>query len=239
MPSYGLGLFYLSPFSWVVRSLVLNEFNSSPYDAAIAGPGSPRKGTYYLDLCEETPCLPRHLQKYTCYVFVPTPPAVGFQSSDGWMYGGVVILGVGYYLLFGLVLTAYTLWLTRHRASVGTKRLLDDENAATGVTRRGHGDASSPVATPAAVSRGVSLVNGDSATAIELSPVKSARSLPAPSSPAAPAALPFTPATLAFNDVNYDVVLPDKTTRRLLRGVTGTARPGTMTALMGASGAGA
>jgi hypothetical protein len=29
IPSYGLGLFYLSPFSWVVRSLVLNEFTSS------------------------------------------------------------------------------------------------------------------------------------------------------------------------------------------------------------------
>lgn len=28
LPSYGLGLFYLSPFSWSVRSIALNEFGS-------------------------------------------------------------------------------------------------------------------------------------------------------------------------------------------------------------------
>lgn len=54
-------------------------------------------------------------------------------------------------------------------------------------------------------------------------------------------ALAFTPVSLTFKDITYDVQLPRKLgggKRRLLRGVSGYSAPGTMTALMGASGAG-
>jgi ABC-type multidrug transport system ATPase subunit/ABC-type multidrug transport system permease subunit len=57
----------------------------------------------------------------------------------------------------------------------------------------------------------------------------------------AASALPFAPASLAFSGICYDVPLPRKAgggTRRLLRGVSGYARPGTLTLLMGSSGAG-
>jgi ABC-type bacteriocin/lantibiotic exporter with double-glycine peptidase domain len=55
---------------------------------------------------------------------------------------------------------------------------------------------------------------------------------------------PFSPLHLfplppLLQDVTYDVVpSQSKTSIRLLRGVTGIARPGRLTALMGASGAG-
>ena len=53
------------------------------------------------------------------------------------------------------------------------------------------------------------------------------------------ATLSFIPATLTFRNISYDVTHSQtKKTVRLLRGITGLARPGTMTALMGASGAG-
>jgi len=58
------------------------------------------------------------------------------------------------------------------------------------------------------------------------------------------APMPFTPCTLAWENVCYDVDIPGKRGPeaklglRLLEGVNGFARPGTMTALMGSSGAG-
>ena len=53
-------------------------------------------------------------------------------------------------------------------------------------------------------------------------------------------ALPFTPATLAWSSLNYSIPLPDGSggQRVLLSNVSGFSLPGTMTALMGASGAG-
>ena len=48
----------------------------------------------------------------------------------------------------------------------------------------------------------------------------------------------FTPVILAFKDITYDVQLPSKEWRRLLRGICGIASPGRLTALMGISGSG-
>jgi hypothetical protein len=50
--------------------------------------------------------------------------------------------------------------------------------------------------------------------------------------------LPFTPVTLAWEDLNYSVTLPDGSERVLLHSVSGFGVPKEMTALMGASGAG-
>lgn len=50
----------------------------------------------------------------------------------------------------------------------------------------------------------------------------------------------FEPVTLAFKDLKYFVPNPDGTSSELelLKGVSGVFRPGVLTALMGASGAG-
>ncbi len=52
------------------------------------------------------------------------------------------------------------------------------------------------------------------------------------------AELPYDPVSFAFKDIWYSVTLPNKEELDLLRGVSGYFEPGTMTALMGASGAG-
>jgi ABC-type nitrate/sulfonate/bicarbonate transport system ATPase subunit len=52
------------------------------------------------------------------------------------------------------------------------------------------------------------------------------------------ASMPFTPVALSFQNMSYSVSMPDKSTRKLLNDITGYALPGTMTALMGSSGAG-
>lgn len=58
--------------------------------------------------------------------------------------------------------------------------------------------------------------------------------------------LPFTPLSIAFNDIRYSVDMPSEMKARgvaedrllLLKGVSGAFRPGVLTALMGVSGAG-
>jgi ABC-type multidrug transport system ATPase subunit len=55
---------------------------------------------------------------------------------------------------------------------------------------------------------------------------------------ASSSSLPFSPGTLTFEGISYSVTLPDKSSKTLLRGISGFATPGAMTALMGASGAG-
>ena len=50
-------------------------------------------------------------------------------------------------------------------------------------------------------------------------------------------ALPFTPVTLSWENLNYSVTLPSGQERVLLRDISGFGVPGQMTALMGASGA--
>jgi hypothetical protein len=63
----------------------------------------------------------------------------------------------------------------------------------------------------------------------------------APHNLAASSALPFTPASMCFTNLKYTVNLPRNMgggSRTLLQGVNGYATPGTVTFLMGASGAG-
>ena len=50
--------------------------------------------------------------------------------------------------------------------------------------------------------------------------------------------LPFEPITLTFNDLHYYVPKPGGGELELLKGIYGVFRPGVLTALMGASGAG-
>ena len=59
------------------------------------------------------------------------------------------------------------------------------------------------------------------------------------------AGLPFTPVSLAWRDINYYVTIvtgkgkkKTKVDKQLLKGINGFAQPGTLTALMGSSGAG-
>lgn len=170
----------------------------------------------------------------------------GFLNSDGYKYGGPVLLGVGYYLLFGLVLSSLMIWRSRNWAIPGTRRVDIAEHL---LQRRNKvADAPSPVNTPIPISPTPSVVPEDdesvspvpaSASAVVAIPPEAARPESLATSHSIASSLPFTPATLAFEGITYDIVHSEtKATVRLLNGVTGLARPGRMTALMGASGAG-
>ena len=53
--------------------------------------------------------------------------------------------------------------------------------------------------------------------------------------------LPFTSATLVFRNISFSVMVNEdgqRVPKTLLRGISGYAKPGTLTALMGATGAG-
>ena len=44
-------IYWISPFSWSIRSVALNEFNAPSYDYLInTGSGMVRAGTYYLEV---------------------------------------------------------------------------------------------------------------------------------------------------------------------------------------------
>ena len=175
---------------------------------------------------------------YNCFI-----ENFGFEKNDGYKYGGPVLLGIGYYLLFGVILTSIVLWRSRNWAIPGTRRV----NIAEHLLMR-HAKTSGAVDTPIAISPTPSVAPDSEDT----SSVPTAREvvIPVPSQGAGQSGLvanrevisglAFTPAVLAFENITYDIVHSEsKTTLRLLRGVTGLARPGEMMALMGASGAGA
>jgi len=66
-----------------------------------------------------------------------------------------------------------------------------------------------------------------------------ALSMPPPLSPPQSTVLPFTPVTLAFKGLSFSVGAADGgEEKHLLRNINGFVAPGTLTALMGASGAG-
>ena len=183
--------FYLSPFSWAVRSMADSEFRDERYGAA---------GAIY-------------------------DAVFGLQDSDAWMYSGPWALLGAYYLFAGLVLCSAALSLLPPAAPKGTMRL--SEYAAARAGHAAGGDAAgsprgSPQGSPATSKR----IDADSPTSS------------APASAAA-TALAFRRVTLAWSEVEYDVFNPrTKSSIQLLHSVSGVAVPGTLTALMGASGAG-
>jgi hypothetical protein len=63
-------VYWLSPFSWAIRSLALNEFNAPSYDfnvTTMTG-GQARAGTFYLEVNR----LPRFAPSITAYTRLHT-----------------------------------------------------------------------------------------------------------------------------------------------------------------------
>jgi ABC-type multidrug transport system ATPase subunit len=182
--------YYFSPFSWTVRSMVVNELTSAPYLVPLQ-PGAPNKADAYL-------------------------ASFGFVNSMAYKWAGLAYC-LGFAAVFGLLLSTLAVKYRRVREAEGTQRISEAAFLAAAAA------SSAAMDSPAAEQRSPAVASS-----------------PSPRSPRSPSALPFTPATLSFSGLSYTVTLPDKarTQKQLLRGVSGIARPGTLTALMGASGAG-
>jgi len=201
MPNYMVWVSHVSPFSWTVRSLLLNEFGApawaGPVDPAAPPGASPSRGQAYLD-------------------------AFAISQGLAWQWAGVVVL-VGYFLLF-TALSALVVAKKSHAEAPGTRRLAEAVFLAAAANARSAASGGGAAALPPHSVAVLMQPGGGGASASG-----------GPPTPAAP--LPFVPAALTWSGVGYTVAVRDGQ-RALLRDVTGYARPGTLTALMGASGAG-
>lgn len=251
LPVGALFLYYISPFAWVVRSVLLSEFGNDRYQDLLERPVDPLQyqvppmipqrdamGNIVLNLTA-TPPSP---------VLVPAFPvntvpvlenvtervayleAFEFFTDDVWRWAGIGVMAA-YAILFGIVLATCSLRFCKHDSSIGTRR--QPKDGAVSAVRR------------------------------------SRKSAPGAS---VSSSFPFSKATLAFHDLRYTVFVDPavkenadalaggsdkgmlspagllielpvekqgpKVGLALLRNIHGVASPGRMIALMGASGAG-
>lgn len=141
-----------------------------------------------------------------------------------WAGAGVLI---AYYVIFGLVIQPLLLKFVRYDSAPGTQRGpkgFDPEDLDDLKTAAAAAGAKYEAPAPAEA-----LAEGSVAVPMPR----------APSSAAAGNTARFVPVTLAFKDVCYSVPIKGQPhPKQLLHNVSGFAKPGTITALCGASGAG-
>ncbi|XP_050286374.1 pleiotropic drug resistance protein 1-like [Quercus robur] len=152
----------------------------------------------------------------------------GFPRHQYWYWIGVGAM-IGYILLFNISFTLALTYLNPYRKSL---TINEEENQSTehsDGTREENGDE---IRTESSLSNSTSLVKD---TAVEANKSRQKGMI-----------LPFKPHSITFDDITYSVDMPQEMKNQgvpgdklvLLEGVSGTFRPGVLTALMGVSGAG-
>ena len=211
--------FWIAPLQWGTRALSLNEFNDPKYDGPALADPTQRMGDYYL----------RSFDLPTAFI---------------WKWMGPVYL-FGWYCLWSLIcvfflgrLAAITPQGTeRERYSEAPQQVIDAKMGHPLPPHTRRSPAAAAAASAAAVAELLATAplsaQEDVLIAIDAKSV-----VPRKNAAFQLSALPFVPVTLAWTDLHYSVTLPDASTRQLLAGVAGFAKPGSMTALMGSSGAG-
>jgi len=153
----------------------------------------------------------------------------GFPRHQYWYWIGVGAL-IGYTLLFNICFTLALGYLDPYGKSYSIEE--EEENQSTehgDGTREENGDE---IRTESALSNSTSLVTD---TAVKANKSRQKGMI-----------LPFKPHSITFDDITYSVDMPQEMKNQgvpgdklvLLEGVSGTFRPGVLTALMGVSGAG-
>lgn len=211
MPSYLAWLYWIDPIAWSLRAVAVNEYRAVPYDVCVF------KDVDYCSIAMATKGENLTMgQYYLSFYDMPT--------EKYWIEYGMIFL-VGATIVF-LVLTTLLLEYSRHEApanhdtasstaSANADAVVDEEppkEEGGGVKAQSeYGLLQSPKRTE---------------TAIEITGGVREKN--------------FIPVTLAFKDLRYSVPDPNnkKQSIELLKGITGYALPGSVTALMGASGAG-
>uniref|UniRef100_K3WZJ7 ABC transporter domain-containing protein n=1 Tax=Globisporangium ultimum (strain ATCC 200006 / CBS 805.95 / DAOM BR144) TaxID=431595 RepID=K3WZJ7_GLOUD len=196
IPDYFIWLYWLSPITWGIRAIAINEYRSDTYDvcdydgvAYCEQFGGMTMGEYYLSLYD-------------------------IESKKEWIAYGMIYLVLVYLVFMGLS----SLWLEYIRYEspedvyvMATKDIEEHPGYALAET-------------PKASSKSTSYeLNEKIVVAVQPSTNSS-----------------IIPVTVAFCDLWYSVPSPSnpKESIDLLKGITGFALPGTITALMGSSGAG-
>lgn len=221
IPNFMQWLYWLSPFSWIVKSLAQNEFFDDRYTLDVNSVE-----------CANVPSTYTQPKVEVGSVFLRS-----FQISTDGAYKWA---GIGYlfgFFAFFVVMSALVLKYKVVEVVTGTRRSEDEDDAI--------------IAQQAAerVKQG-NVINKDGTITINAAPIdgtakESSAFLDSSAimvATGAASALPFTPITLAFKHLHYTVkVTKDgkkNVDRKLIEDVSGYAKPGTLTALMGSSGAG-
>ncbi|KXZ55191.1 hypothetical protein GPECTOR_3g336 [Gonium pectorale] len=230
IPGWWIWIYWLSPTSWTLRSMLITELTSPAWPAA---EGSDAGGGISVG---EDALLAR-----------------GFHTEWKWVWAGIgFVAGISLLQLAGQI--AALTWLGPLRRSHGAAgEEHDDEEDALSrnsqqlSTDNGHNGQLSKRHQPHQVINVQPPVGKPAAAAIVTdmkSPSAAASSGAAGGAPSEPggsgSGMAFTPVTFAFKDVCYHVPHPSDQGKQLqlLNNVSGVFRPGVLTSLMGASGAG-
>ncbi|POM80711.1 ABC Superfamily [Phytophthora palmivora] len=189
IPDYLIWAHWISPMSWSIKALAINQYRSSAFDVCVydaidycANYDGFTMGEYYLDL-------------------------FGLNTGKEWVAYGIIYLATVYVLFMALSYLA--LEHLRYEAPTNvalTEKRVDDESYAL-------------IETPK--------VNSTQNVVMEIQAITQEKN--------------FVPVTVAFQDLHYYVPDPKNlkgAQLELLKGINGFAVPGSITALMGSSGAG-
>uniref|UniRef100_K3WZI5 ABC transporter domain-containing protein n=1 Tax=Globisporangium ultimum (strain ATCC 200006 / CBS 805.95 / DAOM BR144) TaxID=431595 RepID=K3WZI5_GLOUD len=199
IPDFLIWLYWVSPYSWSIRAIAVNEYRSPKYDVCTFGDidycgrfENKTMGQYYLSLFD-------------------------VQPDKEWIMYGVIYL-----------IAAYVVCLCCSIFVLENVRYETPENVAA-ITKKSDADEQGNYAI--AETPKFSSINARRCRFMK--DRETAVAMPSPIHV-------VTPVTIAFSDLWYTVPQPNnpKQSIDLLQGISGYALPGTMTALMGASGAG-
>lgn len=125
MKDSAIPLYYFTPFSWVLRSMSLNQFFDEQYADPIAPfPNAPSKGEAYAGV-------------------------FGFQWEYAWKISGPFVL-LGYYLIFGILFCSLAYDWLKPRARLGTQRIAIEHRGASPQPSTPSSPTASAAVTPAA-----------------------------------------------------------------------------------------
>ncbi|GIL82508.1 hypothetical protein Vretifemale_11338 [Volvox reticuliferus] len=208
IPDYWIWAYYISPFAWALRCVVINEFTSPSWNSPIPGGEGQTVGERALGTFD-------------------------FFTTRDWYWAGIGYMWALTFLLIGVSAVA----LTYLSGEPPVARVADPKQLAKARQKAEKARQEAEAGARQAAQANVAPPQANGANTSQVHVVVDVGKLP------------YTPITLVFQDIRYFVPNPSKGQKtddgnpapdklELLKGVTGFAVPGSMTALMGGSGAG-
>ena len=210
IPRWLIWLFWLSPFSWYLRAVAINEYNAGKYDEVF-----------------------------------PNPPYQGLRTGEAYMREWGIDptfsykwAAIGYLWGFTLLMLSLAVAILHFRfqrpPSSGTRRSPEEEQP-QGAQELLQIKPASPVSSP-------DEAKVDPIRQLPRSQSNAGVNHDDGSSTSAASVLPFEPISLAWRGITYSVIVKQadgsEAPRVLLHSIDGSCRAGSLTALMGSSGAG-
>ncbi|KUF84679.1 ABC transporter G family member 31 [Phytophthora nicotianae] len=192
IPSYLLWIYWISPLTWGIRAVAVNQYTNSSFDVCIYRD---------VDYCE----------KYDMTMGAYSLSSFDVQTERYWLWLGIFVL-IAIYVVFMIMTWIVLEYYCYENAPNAT---LEAENKVT-------------VDNLVQAKQGYNLIETPRSADVRVEVDESAKRPQ------------LIPVTLAFKDLWYSVPGPEnaKASINLLKGISGFALPGTITALMGSSGAG-